>query len=171
MKKKLPIVGFVGWSGSGKTTLLTNVLPILRAKNVRVGMVKHTHHNVEFDTPGKDSHRLRVAGANQMLVTSAKRWAMYGDKDSASETLDIHAEVARLNTNELDIILVESFKTAPIPKIELHRPSLEKPLLYPEDSHIVAIASDAAISVNDAPVQLDLNNPAQIAHYIMDTFL
>ncbi len=171
MKDTPPVIGFAAWSGTGKTTLISKLLPIFKQHNVSVGIIKHTHHNVEFDTPGKDSHRLRTAGANQVLVTSAKRWALYGDKTDFTETLNIDREISRLNTSKLDLVLVESFKTAPIAKIELHRPSMKKPLLYPNDVHIVAIASDTPIQRQDAPAQLSINQPMQIARYIIDTFL
>ena len=112
---------------------------------------------------------VRTAGANQMLVTSAKRWAIYGDKDDEKDVLDIQREIARLRTDELDLILVESFKTAPIPKIELHRQSLGKDPLYLNDPNIIAIASDAAMDTD--LTLLDINDPAQIARYIMTTLL
>ncbi|MEM7292791.1 MAG: molybdopterin-guanine dinucleotide biosynthesis protein B [Pseudomonadota bacterium] len=171
MSIDIPILGFVAWSGTGKTTLITRILPILNTNGVRVGMIKHTHHNVEFDTPGKDSYKLRHAGAQQMLVTSSTRWALFGDKREYQPERDINSEVSRLNTDELDIVLVESFKTAPIPKIELHRPSLGKPFLFPNDPHIVAIASDEQLAFDKGPDILDLNDPSTIAHYIMRSFL
>ncbi|MEM7206665.1 MAG: molybdopterin-guanine dinucleotide biosynthesis protein B [Pseudomonadota bacterium] len=168
MKRKPPVLGFVAWSGTGKTTLIAQLLPIFRDHGIRVGVIKHTHHNVEFDTPGKDSHTLRLAGAKQMLVTSASRWALFGDKDEFEDVRDIDAEIGRLKTSELDLIIVESFKRAAIPKIEIHRPSLSKPLLFPEDPNICAVASDAPITdVNvEMPEVLDLNNASQIVDFI-----
>lgn len=106
-----------------------------------------------------------------MLITSAKRWALYGDKQDFDGNIDIHAEVARMNTVELDIVLVESFKAAAIPKIELHRHSLGKSLLFPNDSNIVAIASDQKIDTPESVTALDLNQPQLIARYIIENFL
>ena len=171
MAFRIPVVGFIAWSGTGKTTLISSLLPILRARGIRVGVIKHTHHNVEFDTPGKDSHRLRTAGASQMLVTSARRWALYSDKEDFEDEQDIFTELERLKTDELDLVIVESFKRAPIPKIELHRESLGKPLIHPSDSHVVAVASDEPINNDGSLTLLDLNDPEQIVAYIVNQLM
>ena len=166
MQLEIPTLGFIAWSGTGKTTLICELLPLLRARGIRVGVIKHTHHNVEFDTPGKDSYRLRRSGADQMLVTSANRWALFGDRRNREPNLDIACELARMNTDELDLVLVESFRSAPIPKIELHRTEMGKPLIYPDDRSVIAVASNNELGIASPLTQLNLNDPPAIASYI-----
>src|SRR6266850_2607845 len=132
------IFGLAGWSGSGKTTLLTAVIPDLVARGLRVSTIKHAHHEFDIDRPGKDSWRHREAGAYEVMVASARRWAIMHELRGAPEpTLD--ELVARMSP--VDLLLVEGWKHHPHPKLEVHRPSLGKPLLYPDDPHVVAIAS------------------------------
>ena len=166
----IPVLGFAAYSGTGKTTLLVKLLPLLRAKGLRVGMIKHAHHNFEIDHPGKDSYELRHAGASQMLVASRQRWALMAETPD-TDTSDLQTCLDRLDQDTLDLILVEGFKPGDIPKIELHRPSLGKPLIYAGDDSIIAIAHDAETPLPVSCDQLDLNNPGQIALFIVDRFI
>jgi molybdopterin-guanine dinucleotide biosynthesis protein B len=134
------IFGFAGWSGSGKTTLIEQVIPRLVAGGLRVALVKHAHHEFDVDHPGKDSYRHRQAGCTEILVTSRTRWALLHELRGRAE-LTLADALARLSP--CDLALVEGYKRAPIPKLEVHRVVLGKPLLHPGDPHIVALATDA----------------------------
>lgn len=169
VKAAIPVLGFAAYSGTGKTTLLVKLLPILNAQGLRVGMIKHAHHNFEIDHPGKDSYELRHAGASQMLVASRQRWALVVETPEAEES-DLQNYLDHLDQQALDLILVEGFKPGDIPKIELHRPALGKPLIYPDDDSIVAVAHDAPAPLPIGCEQLDLNNPGHIAAFIIDRF-
>lgn len=131
--------GFAGWSGSGKTTLLEQLVGRLTARGMTVSMVKHAHHGFDVDQPGKDSYRHRAAGCREVLVTSSQRWALMHELRGAPE-LALGEVLARLSP--CDLALVEGFKAAPLPKLEVHRSVLGKPWLHPGDPHVVAIASD-----------------------------
>jgi molybdopterin-guanine dinucleotide biosynthesis adapter protein len=157
------IFGLAGWSGSGKTTLLAALIPELAARGLSVSTIKHAHHDFDIDRPGKDSWRHRQAGAREVLVASARRWAlMYELRGDAEPSLD--ELVTRLGP--VDVLIVEGFKRHPHPKLEVHRPSLGKPLLYPDDPHIVAIASDEPFA---APLPLlSLADPAAVAGFMLD---
>jgi molybdopterin-guanine dinucleotide biosynthesis protein B len=133
------LIGLAGWSGSGKTTLLTKLLPVLIARGRVVSTIKHAHHAFDVDQPGKDSHTHRLAGAHEVLVSSAKRWALMHELRSAAEpTL---AELVP-HLTPVDLVIVEGFKTQSHAKLEVHRSAVGKPLLYPGDPNIVALASD-----------------------------
>jgi molybdopterin-guanine dinucleotide biosynthesis adapter protein len=155
------ILGLAGWSGSGKTTLMTAIIPELVARGLSVSTIKHAHHEFDIDRPGKDSWRHRQAGAHQVMVASARRWALMHElRDAPEPSLD--ELVARMSP--VDLLLVEGWKRHPHPKIEVHRPSIGKPLLYPEDPWVVAIASDEKLS---APVPLlPLGDPGAVAVFI-----
>jgi molybdopterin-guanine dinucleotide biosynthesis protein B len=169
-KIKKPIVGIAAWSGTGKTTLLLNLIAIFVEKKIRVAVVKHAHHTFEIDYPGKDSYELRKAGATQVLVGSKKRWALIAETHNDNEP-GLEEHLTHLDQDSLDLILVEGFKPVAIPKIELHRGNMKKPLLFENDSSIMAIASDCPeILKTELPV-LDLNNTVQIADYIIDNIL
>ncbi len=156
-----PIFGFAGWSGSGKTTLIEQVIPRLVARGLRVSLIKHAHHGFDIDIPGKDSWRHREAGASEVLIASDRRWVLMHElRGAASPTLE--QQVALLSP--CDLVLVEGHRTAAIPKIEVHRPAIGKPLLHPGDPHIVAVASDAA--VDTALARLDLNDPEGVADFL-----
>jgi molybdopterin-guanine dinucleotide biosynthesis adapter protein len=157
------IFGLAGWSGSGKTTLVVALIPELSARGLRVSTIKHAHHEFDIDRPGKDSWRHREAGAHEVMVGSARRWALMHELRGAAEpTLD--ALLARMSA--VDVVLIEGFKAHPHPKIEVHRPALGKPLLYPDDPYVVAIASDAAVA---APIPLlPLGDPGAVADFILD---
>jgi molybdopterin-guanine dinucleotide biosynthesis protein B len=133
------LIGLAGWSGSGKTTLLAKVLPVLIARGRTVSTLKHAHHAFDVDQPGKDSHTHRLAGAREVLISSARRWALMHElRDEAEPSLkDL---VTRLSP--VDLVVVEGFKTETHVKLEVHRAAVGKPLLYPNDPNIVAIASD-----------------------------
>src|SRR5437870_13807214 len=157
------IFGLAGWSGSGKTTLLTAVIPELAARGLRVSTIKHAHHEFDIDRPGKDSWRHREAGAGEVMVASARRWAIMHELRGAAEpTLE---ELVAL-MSPVDLLLVEGWKRHPHPKLEAHRPALGKELLYPEDPHVVAFASDEPIA---APIPLlPLGDPVSVADFISD---
>ncbi len=166
--KTIPLLGFAAASGTGKTTLLTQLIPLLNAKNLRVGVIKHSHHDFEIDHEGKDSFRLRHAGGTPMVLVSKYRRVIIEEFTNQIEPT-LNDQISLFNPSETDLILVEGFRNSPVPKIELHRADLNKPLLYLNDSHIIAIASDAELNTN-LP-QLDLNQPAEIADFIIHTFL
>lgn len=163
----VPVLGVAAYSGTGKTTLLRKVLPALRGRGLRVAVVKHAHHSFDTDVPGKDSYELRKAGATQMLVASRHRWALVTETGDASEP-QLEELLRRLDHAHLDLILVEGFKAERFPKIELHRPSLGHPLLYPLDPSIVAIATDAPLAAASGIRMLDLNRPEQIVDFIVE---
>jgi molybdopterin-guanine dinucleotide biosynthesis protein B len=156
------VLGLVGWSGSGKTTLLTALIPCLRARGLRVSTIKHAHHAVEMDRPGKDSYQHRHAGAEETILANAARFALFSEHREAPEP-DLTALVARLAP--VDLVLVEGFKSYAFPKIEVFRPSLGKKRLAPE-AHIIAVASDAALPGGTLPV-LDLNAPESVTYFIV----
>jgi molybdopterin-guanine dinucleotide biosynthesis protein B len=163
----LPIVGFAAFSGTGKTTLLKELLALLNERGLRVGVVKHAHHSFEMDYPGKDSYELRKSGASQMLIASRNRWALVVERVRNREPL-LDEVLLELDQAALDLILVEGFKDEHFPKIELHRPSLGRPLLFPRDDAIIAVATDAPLDRSHSLPQLDLNRPAEIAAFIID---
>lgn len=161
----MKVFGFAGWSGSGKTTLLEKVLLRLTSQGWKVSTIKHAHHNFDIDKPGKDSHRHREAGATEVLIASGKRWALMHElRDEAEPTL----EDLLPHMTPVDLLLIEGFKFHPHPKLEVHRPVVGKPLLWPDDPNIVAIASDVALPDSKIPV-LDLNDAHAIADFIART--
>ena len=167
---QVPVIGFAAWSGAGKTTLLKQILPLLNAKGIKVGVIKHAHHQFEIDIPGKDSYELRHAGTQQTLITSDNRWALITEKDITVEP-DLNEMIGKLDQTELDLILVEGFRDDAFPKIEIYRHALGRPLRFPDDPNTVAIATDSKLpQPNQLPV-LDLNNPAQITDFIIRTFV
>jgi len=135
------VIGIAGWSGAGKTTLIVKLIPLLRARRLTVSTLKHAHHGFDVDTPGKDSYLHREAGASEVLVASANRWALMCELRGAKEpTL---SELLR-HMSPVDLVLVEGYKLDAHSKIEVHRALNAKPLLYPNDKTIAALASDAA---------------------------
>ncbi len=166
----VPILGFAAFSGTGKTTLLTQIIPILKHHGVRIGLIKHSHHNFQIDQPGKDSFRLREAGASPVMLVSTHRRAIITEISPEQEPR-LDDQLKLLDQSELDLILVEGFKAEQFPKIELHRPSLNKPLLYPNDPNIIAIASDCTLETPDYLIQLDINQPEIIADFILNQFM
>ncbi|ODW51849.1 bifunctional molybdopterin-guanine dinucleotide biosynthesis adaptor protein MobB/molybdopterin molybdotransferase MoeA [Vibrio parahaemolyticus] len=160
----IPILGFAAYSGTGKTTLLEALLPKLAEAGLRIGMLKHAHHNFDVDKPGKDSYRLRKAGASQMLIASRNRFALM------TETPEAEAEfeylLTRFDEDKLDVVLVEGCKNIAFPKIELHREEVGKPWLYPHDENIIAIASDSAELDSELP-QMNINDLDAIAQFVL----
>ncbi len=165
-----PVLGFCAYSGTGKTTLLTKLLPLLKAEGLRIAVIKHAHHLFDIDQPGKDSYQLREAGADQMVIASRRRIAAITEFRTERSEPDLKEALACVDSRQLDLILVEGFKAEPFPKIELHRASLGKPLMYPHDPDIIAIASDIPVDAADPVLpQLDLNDPAAIARFVLNT--
>ncbi|EFE07629.1 molybdopterin-guanine dinucleotide biosynthesis protein B [Citrobacter youngae ATCC 29220] len=164
-KIMIPLLAIAAWSGTGKTTLLKKLIPELRARGVRPGLIKHTHHNMDVDKPGKDSYELRKAGAAQTLVASQQRWALMVETPEEPE-LDLTYLVSRMDASTLDIVLIEGFKHEPVAKILLFREDcghrVEELII---DEHVVAVASDVPLAVN-VP-SLDINNIQQLADFVM----
>lgn len=163
----VPILGFAAFSGTGKTTLLKKLLPLLRERGVRVGMVKHAHHSFEVDQPGKDSFELRKAGAAQVLIASRSRWALMVERPREKDPV-LDEVLLELDQAALDLILVEGFKQERFPKIELRRAALKRPLLYPNDDTIIAVATDLPQTLDTGLPVLDLNQPAMIADFVIN---
>ena len=166
----IPVLGFAAVSGTGKTTLLTQIIPILKHHGLRIGLIKHSHHNFQIDQPGKDSFRLRAAGASPVMLVSTHRRAIITEITPQQEPR-LDDQLKLFDQSELDLILVEGFKAERFPKIELHRPSMNKPLLYPNDPDIIAIATDGVLKTPDALTQLDINQPEMIAAFILNQFM
>lgn len=157
------VFGFAGYSGSGKTTLIEQLIPRFVMRGMRVSLIKHAHHLFDIDKPGKDSYRHREAGASEVLITSDQRWVLMHELRDEDEPA-LHEQLGRFAP--CDLVLVEGYKRASIPKIEVYRPSTGSEPLHPADRNIVAVASDASI---DVPLPLlDLNDPDAIAEFIID---
>ncbi len=166
-----PLVGLAGWSGAGKTTLLEAVIPLLRAAGLRLALIKHAHHAVDVDHPGKDSHRLRHAGADQVLLTSAARWALMAERGRPAEPR-LADEIQRLDPESFDLLLVEGFRHERFPRIELIRdPGPEHPALFPADDAIIAVAAPAAVELATTLPRLDPDRPATVADFIIKRLL
>jgi len=165
----VPMIGFAAFSGTGKTTLLLKLLPLLKARGLRIAVVKHAHHSFEMDRPGKDSYRLRAAGADEMLVASRCRMAWVRECDGKREEPSLAEALGVLDPSRVDLVLVEGFKHEPYPKIELHRAALGRPLLFPDDPNVVAIATDGGALARDPGglPRLSINAPAEIADFVL----
>ncbi len=159
----MKVFGLAGWSGSGKTTLVTKLIPALVGRGLAVSTLKHAHHGFEVDTPGKDSFEHRAAGATEVMVASARRWALMRDLRGEPE-----ATVADLmrRMSPVDLLLVEGFKREDYEKLEVHRAALGRPLLCHDDPRIVAVASDAPLPELDLP-RLELDDIEAIAAFIV----
>jgi molybdopterin-guanine dinucleotide biosynthesis adapter protein len=153
------LVGFIGSSGSGKTTLIEHLLPVLKQRGLRVSAIKHAHHGFDLDRPGKDSFRYREAGAEEVMLVADGRWALLREEEATLPEL-----VARMAP--VDLVLVEGFKLADIPKIEIFRPGLGKTPFYPADPGVVAVASDEAVDTQGRTL-LPLGAPETIADFIL----
>ena len=160
----IPILGFAAYSGTGKTTLLEALLPKLTEAGLRIGMLKHAHHNFDVDQPGKDSHRLRKAGASQMLISSRNRFALMTETPESESEFDYL--LTRFDEDKLDVVLVEGCKNIAFPKIELHREEVGKPWLHPNDENIIAIASDSDELDSELP-QMNINDLEAIAQFVI----
>ncbi len=157
------VFGFAGWSGSGKTTLIEQLIPRFVMRGLKVSLIKHAHYLFDIDRPGKDSWRHREAGASEVLITSDQRWVLMHELRDEPEP-DLHRQLERFSP--CDLVLVEGYKHADIPKLEVHRPSVGKPLLQPNDPNIVAVATDDAVECG-VP-RLDLNAPDAISDFIIE---
>jgi molybdopterin-guanine dinucleotide biosynthesis protein B len=157
------IIGLAGWSGSGKTTLITKVIPRLIARGVSVSTLKHAHHGFDLDQPGKDSFFHRAAGATEVVVSSAKRFAILHELRDEPEW-DLAGLVAKMAA--VDLVLVEGYKRDPFPKLEIHRAANGKPPIHPADPHIIAIAADIALPDAKVPV-IDLDDVEAIAELLL----
>jgi molybdopterin-guanine dinucleotide biosynthesis protein B len=158
----MKVFGFAGWSGSGKTTLIEKLIPRFVGMGLAVSLIKHAHHAFDVDQPGKDSYRHRHAGAAEVLVTSSRRWVLMHELRGAAEPA-FEEQVRHLSP--CDLLLVEGFKHAPIPKLEVWRAETGEPFLHPHDEHIVAVATDSRIETT-LPI-LNLNDDAAIAQFIV----
>ena len=165
-----PLIGFAAYSGTGKTTLLTKLIPLLKKEQLKVGVIKHSHHAFDIDYPGKDSYRIRRAGASPVMLVSRFRRAIISEFEAPREPC-LHQQLAYFDNEDLDIILVEGFKKENFPKIELHRACLDKPLLFPEDDSIIAIACDQKPLPSITVPMLDINQPEQICRFILERFI
>ncbi|RTR00161.1 molybdopterin-guanine dinucleotide biosynthesis protein B [Halomonas nitroreducens] len=165
LRDDLPLLGIAAWSGTGKTTLLERLLPALGRRGLRVAVIKHAHHGFDVDQPGKDSHRLRQAGAVPMVVASRARIAMMMETPGREEA-DLDELVEMVRPQAPDLILVEGFKAWPLPKLELYRPEVGKPLRVAEDPWVKAVASDAALPLPAGVEALDLNDLEALADWV-----
>lgn len=169
--KPLPVIGICATgSNSGKTTLINKLIIELRERNIRASVIKHAHHHFDIDHPGKDSYEIREAGAVQTLVASSKRWALITEMQRTAnppDEADLESLIVLINPDYADLILVEGFKNANIPKIEVHRPSLGMALACNDDQHFIAIASDEPLAIQTQLPVLELNNIKQITDFIV----
>src|SRR5215470_10889318 len=159
----MKVIGIAGYSGSGKTTLIERVIPLLAAGGLRVSLIKHAHHEFDVDLPGKDSYRHRHAGCTEVLVSSSRRWALMHELRGAAEP-GLQDQLRRLSP--CDLVIVEGYKSEPIAKIEIHRRDSGTPLLYPQDRHVVAVATDEPLDTK-LP-QLGLDDVEGIARFILE---
>ncbi len=159
----MKIFGFAGWSGSGKTTLVKAVIPALTARDLRISTIKHTHHNFDIDRPGKDSYEHRAAGASEVVISGAQRWALLHENRGEPEP-KIEDMLKRMSP--VDLVLIEGFKTYPHAKMEVYRPEVGKPLLCADDPSIVAVATTTDLDVNIP--RLDLDDVEAIADFVID---
>lgn len=158
------VIGFAGWSGAGKTTLIVKLIENLRARNLSVSTLKHAHHAFNLDQPGKDSFVHRQAGASEVLIASANRWALLHEINGAAEPR-LEAHLRRLSP--VDLVLIEGFKREAHCKIEVHRMANGKPWLYKEDPTIIAVASDARCDFPENLPRVDLNDIAGVADLVL----
>jgi molybdopterin-guanine dinucleotide biosynthesis protein B len=158
----MKVFGFAGWSGSGKTTLIEALVPRFVAAGLTVSLVKHAHHSFDVDQPGKDSYRHREAGCKEVLVSSEKRWVVVHELRGEPEP-GLDEQIKRVSA--CDLLLVEGYKRHPMAKLEIYREANGKPLLHPEDPHIVAIAAD--VRLETSLPRFDLDDHARIAEFIL----
>ncbi len=164
MQFSVPVLGFAAYSGTGKTSLLVKLIPLLKLQGLRVAMIKHAHHDFDIDKPGKDSYELRKAGADQVLVASDRRWALMTDYAQQKE-VRLDDLILKLDLENIDLVLVEGFRHVAFPKIELHRRSTGKALIFPEDKNIIAVAVDENIETGQLSL-LNINQVEEVAGFI-----
>ncbi|MBI4291581.1 MAG: molybdopterin-guanine dinucleotide biosynthesis protein B [Betaproteobacteria bacterium] len=160
----MKVFGFAGWSGSGKTTLIEQLIPRFVADGLSVSIIKHAHHQFDIDRPGKDSYRHRHAGCTEVMVTSDLRWALMHEMRGVPEHT-LEQQIARMMP--VDLLLIEGWKSQPLPKLEVYRQANGKPLLYPRDSHIVGIASDVPVETRLPRFAID--DYDRIAQFVLDS--
>ncbi|KQP21957.1 molybdopterin-guanine dinucleotide biosynthesis protein B [Pseudorhodoferax sp. Leaf267] len=162
------VVGFAGYSGAGKTTLIEQLIPALKARGLRVSVVKHAHHGFDIDHPGKDSYRHREAGAFEVVVASSRRLALVREYEAEQEP-SVAMLIAELR-RDVDWVLVEGFKHDDIPRIELRRAGDPRPPRYPEDARVLAVATDAPAELQPQPLGavLDLNDVPALVRWLLD---
>lgn len=158
----MKVIGIAGYSGSGKTTLIEKLIPVFVREGLRVSLVKHAHHEFDVDQPGKDSYRHRNAGCTEVLVSSSKRWALMHELRDAPEPR-LQDQLKHLSP--CDLVIVEGFKSEPIPKLEVHRKEGGTPLLHPQDPNVIAVATDEALQTN-LP-QFGLDDADGIARFLL----
>lgn len=163
----IPLLGFSAYSGTGKTTLLKQVLPLLRDAGLRVTVIKHAHHSFDPDQPGKDSYELRKAGADCCVVISRHRVAVIEDFRDERPEPRLADALDAVDPSRFDLVVVEGFKHEHFPKIELCRPALGLPLLFPEDDSVVAVAADAPLPVACSLPQLNLNRSDEVCDFVL----
>ena len=163
----VPLLGFVACSGTGKTTLLTQLIPLLKQRGIRVAVIKHAHHRFDIDHEGKDSYRFRKSGADQIVIAAGHRMAWIKEFPEPTEEPDLNQAIAALDTDELDLILVEGFKFESYPKIEVRRKGVECETLYPIDEDVIAVVSDERPVDLDLP-WVDLNDVEKVAEFVGD---
>lgn len=163
----MKVVGVCGYSGAGKTVLIERLIPLLRSRGLRVSVIKHAHHRFDIDHPGKDTYRHREAGAHEVLIASDQRLALVREFETPTR-LSVHQMLAELDP-EVDWVLVEGFRHADLPKIEVWRASAGKPAHYAQDEHVRAVATDSPLAPPPAARQavLDLNDAAQVADWLL----
>ena len=171
MSNNVPILGFSAWSGTGKTTLLRQLIPALARRGNRVSVIKHAHHHFDLDFPGKDSYELRKAGATQTVICTTTRLAMITELERPEDEPGLWQIIDAMDTAQVDLVLVEGYKEISFPKIELHRAEVGKPLLYPDDDAIIALACDGAPPADIRIPVLDINDIDAIASFVCDEFL
>jgi molybdopterin-guanine dinucleotide biosynthesis protein B len=163
----IPILGFAAWSGTGKTTLLSQVIPILKSTGLRIALIKHAHHSFDIDHPGKDSHTLRKAGADEIVIASRHRIACVRETPGKQTEPDFSDMLSLLQVDRLDLVLVEGYKMADIFKLELHRQCLGRPFMYHNDKNIIALAHDAESALIRHDIEcMDISRPADIAAFV-----
>ena len=158
----MKVIGIAGFSGSGKTTLIEKVIPVLVRAGLRVSLIKHAHHEFDVDQPGKDSYRHRHAGCTEVLISSSNRWALMHELRGAEEP-SLSEQLKHLSA--CDLVIVEGYKTAPIPKVEVRLKGGHTPALYPEDMNVIAVATDDVLDTT-LP-QLDINDAESVAQFII----
>lgn len=166
----IPLVGFVARSGTGKTSLITKIIPMLREKHIRVAVIKHSHHDFDIDIPGKDSYEIRKAGAIQTIIASPHRIASILELKNPAMEPDLEECISQVHNRDIDLILVEGFKYASFPKIEIHRESVCNEYFYSTDDSIIALVTDVAHDPECPLPILDLNTPSQIMDFIINKF-
>jgi molybdopterin-guanine dinucleotide biosynthesis protein B len=163
----IPVLGIAARSGTGKTSLIERLIPALIARGLRVGAIKRSHHDFEIDRPGKDSDRMRRAGARQVLLASAHRSALITEGDGRTEP-QLPALLLQLDPNTLDLVLVEGFRRDPIPKLEVHRRVIGHPMLCLEDPCVIAVVTDAPVEVPPGVLALPLEDAGRIAAFVVE---